>query len=52
MIFALNALDLMLSFQSLTGFNVIFSNKPDFNTRLQKRFITVIISPSTFVYFA
>ena len=40
MILALNALDLMLSFQSLTGFNVIFANKPDFNTRLQKLFIS------------
>ena len=52
MIFALNALDLMLSFQSLTGFNGIFANKQDFNTLLQKRFIKVIISPSTFVNFA
>ena len=49
MIFALNALDLMLSFQSLTGFNVVFAIKQDFNTLLQKHFITVIISPSTFV---
>ena len=47
--FVLNALNLMLSFQSLTGFNVIFANKQDFNTLLQKIFITVIISPSTFV---
>ena len=42
MIFVLNTLNLMLSFQSLTGFNVIFANKQDFNTLLQKRFITVI----------
>ena len=52
MIFAINVLDLMLSFQSLTGLKLIFANKQDFNTRLQKRFITVIISPSTFVNFA
>ena len=52
MIFVLNALNLMLSFQSLTGFNVIFANKQDFNILLQKRFITVIMSPSTFVNFA
>ena len=49
MIFVLNALNLMLSFQSLAGFNVIFANKQDFNILLQKRFITVIMSPLTFV---
>ena len=52
MIFALNALDLVLSFRSLAGFNMILANNQDFNTRLQKRFIIVIISPSSFVNFA
>ena len=50
--FALNALNLMLSFQSLTGFNVIFANNEGSNILIQKRFITVIIGPSTFVKFS